>query len=121
MTKSDLPERLAFYFGRNGYLRAPRDDRREDGHQVYKKGWEVRLVLHDVVELVEAQRLIERAGMRPGKPFHKRLCWIQPIYGREAVMRFKSVPCEPHKKRMKAGALQSGARRTRTGSRKSVE
>lgn len=118
MTKSDLPERLAFYFARNGYLRGQRDDRRDDGYDVYKKGFEVRLVLHDQGELDEARRWIERAGMKPGKAFQKRSCWIQPIYGREAVARFKSVSCAPHGKRMKAGAeRRSTLLKTRTKKR----
>lgn len=105
-TKSDLPGRLTFYFARNGYLRGQSNDRLEEGHEAYKKGWEVRLVLHDTNEVEEARRLIERAGMRPGRVFQKHQCWIQPIYGRDAVMRFKSVPRAPHKKRVAGGARQ---------------
>jgi hypothetical protein len=105
-TKSDLPGRLTFYFARNGYLRGQSNDRLDEGHEAYKKGWEVRLVLHSSSEVDEVRRLIERAGMRPGKVFQKHQCWIQPIYGRDAVMRFKSVPRAPHQKRVKVGAQQ---------------
>lgn len=105
-TKSDLPGRLAYYFARNGYVRGRSHDRLDEGHATYKKGWEVRLVLYSSSEVDEARRLIERAGMRPGRVFQKHQCWIQPIYGQEAVMRFKSVPRASHQKRVRGGARQ---------------
>ena len=105
-TKGELPGRLAYYFARNGYLRGRSTDRLDEGHETYKKGWEVRLVLHSSTEVDEVRKLIERAGMRPGKVFQKHQCWIQPIYGREAAMRFKSLPRSPHTKRVRVGAQQ---------------
>lgn len=105
-TKSDLPGRLAYYFARNGYVRGKSQDRSDEGHVAYKKGWEVRLVLYDENEVAEVRRLIERAGMRPAKVFQKHQCWIQPIYGKESALRFKAVARAPHKKRVKDGAQQ---------------
>jgi len=98
-----LPRRLVQFFARNGYTRGPIDSRAEEGHQLYKKGWEVRLVLHDKTELEEARRLLERAGLRPGKVFQKHQSWIQPIYGREAVERFGEIRKLPHADRQKGG------------------
>ncbi|MBL8861469.1 MAG: hypothetical protein JNK02_05600 [Planctomycetes bacterium] len=83
-----LPARLRTLFERNACVRMPDPGRLDEGYQVYKKGWEVRLVLEDDGELDDARRLLDQAGFRPGKPYRKGLKWIQPVYGREAVERF---------------------------------
>ncbi|MBL8859707.1 MAG: hypothetical protein JNL28_14470 [Planctomycetes bacterium] len=98
-----LPRRLVQLFARNGYTRGPSFARVDEGHQFYKKGWEVRLVLRDRTELDEARRLLERAGLRPGKVFQKHQSWIQPVYGRTAVERFNQVRKLPHDERLKGG------------------
>ena len=82
-------QQLTFFFQRNGYLRLPNPVRQEqEGHQVYKKGYEVRLVAGSERELQQIRSLLHQAGFKAGKPFVKGQQWIQPIYGREGVERF---------------------------------
>ena len=77
--------RLAQIFQRNGYIRAPRDERRRALGPRYKKGWEVRLVLKSQEELVDVHRLLEQSGLKAGRPFKKSRQWVQPIYSKKAV------------------------------------
>ena len=86
-----LPVRLRVYYLRNGCVRTPQPSRLLEGHQTYKKGWEVRLVLEDVAEVTDARRLLQRAGFGPGRPYCKGAKWIQPVYGRDAVERFAGL------------------------------
>jgi len=80
--------RLLQLFRRNGYTRAPRDERRRELGRKYKKGWEVRLVLKTQEELDEVRGLLAQAGLKAAKPFKKSKRWAQPIYGKEAVELF---------------------------------
>jgi hypothetical protein len=82
---SDVKE-LAAYFERNGYVRRVNAARRIEG-QRYKKGDEVRLVAHSVVELAHIRLLLRRAGFEPGRPFGKGNQFRQPVYGRAEVAR----------------------------------
>jgi hypothetical protein len=87
---SPTPEQqLAAFFERNGYFRLPNPLRQErEGHQVYKKGYEVRLVAYSKRELQLIRRLLRQADFSLVKPHEKYLRWVQPVYGREAVERF---------------------------------
>ena len=80
--------RLASFYRRNSCLRVPDSARLAEGHRVYKKGCELRLILEDARELAEARRLLAAAGFRPGRPYRKGPRWVQPLYGHEAVARF---------------------------------
>ncbi len=80
--------RLAWYFGRNGYVRwqqppdaASAAEARPKDH----KGDEVRFVADSEQELLEIRRLLVRAGFRPGRPWVKGRQLRQPVYGRDAV------------------------------------
>lgn len=76
----------------SGYVRHQnpdvRDELGDDWHYMYKKGWEVRLLVDSKTELSRVRGWLRQAGFRPGKPFTKgnRIC--QPVYGREDVERF---------------------------------
>ena len=82
--------RLAEFFLRSGYMRMPRHERRQKLGRRYRKGWEVRLVLNSEDELNEVRRLLEQAGLKPGKAFKKWSRWVQPIYGKQAVNFFSA-------------------------------
>ncbi len=87
--KPSPEEQLAAFIGRNGYFRLPNSARRErEGHQVYKKGYEVRLVAGSKSELRQIRSLLRRAGFSVAKPYAKAQQWVQPVYGRQAVERF---------------------------------
>ncbi len=77
--------RLGSCSARNGCIREPNPDRLAEGHQAYKKGWEVRIVLESQAEAEEVRQLAIRLGLRPGRRYRKGLRWVQPIYGFEAV------------------------------------
>lgn len=81
--------RLGRFFNRNSYCRRPDEDRLQEGHRAYRKGWEVRLVLKDEDEVGLVNPLIRRVGLNPGKAFQKGKKWIVPVYGREAVESFQ--------------------------------
>jgi hypothetical protein len=82
-------DRLAQLFQRNGYIRAPSEERRRELGPRYKKGWEVRLALTSRAELDEVRRLLREMGLGPAKPFRKATQWVQPVYGRKAVDIFE--------------------------------
>jgi hypothetical protein len=73
---------------RNSYVRIPNTDRRHAQKTRYKKGWEIRLVLKDEDELMEARRLIERAGFPVARAFRKEKQLVQPVYGKAAFEAF---------------------------------
>jgi len=80
---------LAELFRRNGYVRLPDADRAAaEGPDRYKKGYEVRLVAGSARELGRIRSLLAEAGFEPGRPFVKGQQYRQPIYGRQAVVRF---------------------------------
>jgi hypothetical protein len=81
--------RLARVFERNGYVRWQDGVRQiEEGSQVYKKGIELRLVANSLEELAKIRRMLEQAGLKPGRPFVKGRQYRQPVYGKEAVAHF---------------------------------
>lgn len=81
--------RAAELFSRGGCVRRPNDDRRSEGHRVYKKGWEVRFYVGSKAEAAEAGRILRRAGLVAGRAYYKRpALWILPLYGRDQVERF---------------------------------
>ena len=80
---------LKQFFRRNGYVRLPNSERREQlGSQKYKKGYEVRLVAKMPGELRHIRSLLRQAGFKAGNAFFKGKQIIQPIYGKAAVEWF---------------------------------
>ena len=82
-------QKLAFYFGRNGYLRWQNVERlKREGYNSYKKGDEIRLVALTRNELRTIRHLLSVAGFKPARAFAKGKHFRQPIYGRRNVARF---------------------------------
>lgn len=88
MAQAPPSETLVRFFQRNGYLRRPNLERRKAEPRAYRKGYEIRLVANSERELAEFRRLIDAAGLKPGKPYPKENRWVQPIYGRQAMETF---------------------------------
>jgi len=79
---------VAEIYQQGGYVRGPISDRMlRDGWRVYKKGWELRLVLPDECAVFEVRRLLDQAGIRLARSYAKHGRQIQPIYGRDQVLR----------------------------------
>lgn len=75
--------------GSKGHVRRKNVARhKEEGSQVYKKGYEVRLLVRTEAGLNELCALLERLEFKPGRPFAKGRQIALPIYGRAAVERF---------------------------------
>lgn len=93
MGKTQKPEiQLAQFFHRNGCMRLPNETRRqEEGPRKYKKGYEIRLVARNEAELEELGRLLQEAGFKLGRPYQKGKQTVQPIYGRQAIERFRQM------------------------------
>ncbi|HRQ37948.1 MAG TPA: hypothetical protein PLD25_08540 [Chloroflexota bacterium] len=79
---------LAWYFQRNGYVRVVNEERRQQLGQMYKKGYEVRLVVNNEKELAHIRHLLEQIGFKAGKPFQKHCRIVQPVYGKRSVEWF---------------------------------
>jgi len=86
----ELTPELVRLIRRKAYLRQPSVERRRAEKGRYRKGWEVRLVLRDEAELGEAQRVVEEAGLRTGRPFTKHSRWVLPLYGRKTAELVKA-------------------------------
>ena len=86
---------LAAFFLRNGYVRRHNPARYAAvGCMKYKKGYEVRLVANDDVELARILLLLKDSGFKPGRPFREDKIgglYRVPIYGREQVARFLRI------------------------------
>jgi hypothetical protein len=68
-TKREVIAELATRFHRNGYLRSQNVERlNKVGAQVYKKGYEIRLMAHSEEELARIQELLQFLGFAIGQP-----------------------------------------------------
>ena len=82
-------ELVARFRASGGSIRQPKDERRAEGADVYKKGWEVRFNVASKSDALAVQKVLARAGLRGGRPYQKTPNrWIQPLYGRDSVNRF---------------------------------
>jgi hypothetical protein len=81
--------RLAWYYRRCGWSQTPADAelRHKLGDQ-YKRGFELRIAVHNERELAELRRVLAALGFKPSRPFPKVHRIVQPVYGRAAVARF---------------------------------
>ncbi len=81
---------LAQFYARNGCLRAPNPERL--GDPSYRKGYEIRLIADDKIELRHIREALEQLDFALAKAFPKNeFQWVQPIYGRAQVERFYEV------------------------------
>src|SRR5574337_136091 len=89
--KRNNPSQLVFFFKRNGHFRIPDKKRKKEGSQVYKKGYEIRLLAATKTELKIINLLLKKSGFKPGKPFEKGNQFVQPVYGKQAVKEFRHL------------------------------
>jgi hypothetical protein len=90
--KSNPKRELVHYFERNGYLRMPNDERIEnEGHQKYKKGYEIRFVPKTEEEQEEIFGLLQKCSFKAGKVFQKSRQSVIPVYGRKSMDRFQQL------------------------------
>ena len=99
--KIKIRSSLVNYFLRNGYFRFPDESLREIKGDDYKKGYEVRFVARDENELQKINSLLNKAGFKIGKAFQKNNKFVQPIYGKDSVEKFKSFLSEQKRKTIK--------------------
>lgn len=77
---------LLYYFRRNGHVRVADPARRKkEGSGRYKKGSEVRFVLHSEAEVREVREGLRALGFTPGKVFLKRGRLVVPVYGKRVT------------------------------------
>ena len=87
---SEAESLLRRLFARNGYVRRPNlARRRSETSDVYKKGFEVRLVVESTAEAEGVRRALASVGLRPGKAFLKARKRVYPVYGKAAVDWFE--------------------------------
>jgi ubiquinone/menaquinone biosynthesis C-methylase UbiE len=87
---------LTEFFRQRGYVRVPSGQMRESLGERYHKGYEVRLSVDQDSELSILRALIEKAGLKPARPFKKHRQTIQPVYGRQAVEWFLQAANQLH-------------------------
>jgi hypothetical protein len=80
---------LILLIRRNAYVRQPNARRRRTEGTKCKKGWEVRIVLKDEADIDFAHGLLNRSGVKAGRPFAKHRRWVIPVYGRAMVELIK--------------------------------
>ncbi len=66
----------------NGCFRVANTELRRTKGQEYKKGYEARFVVKTEEELADIQQLLNRAGIKFGKPYAKGKQFVQPVYGK---------------------------------------
>lgn len=92
-----VSKRLAFkilkeVFLRNGNLRMKDMSKVEESRsQKYKKGFEVRLLAKDEVELERIQSAISSLDLYVAKSYLKGNQIVQPIYGKEITKKFQKI------------------------------
>lgn len=86
---SPAQRRAVELFHKGACVRTPNEDRLEEGHQKYKKGWEIRFSVRSRSDASELKRILQSLDLRSGRPYRKhQTTWILPMYGREQVQRF---------------------------------
>ena len=63
----------------------------KEGHEEYKKGYELRLIAHSNRELFTIRNLLQHIGVSAGRAYYQARHYRQPIYGLEQVTRFLSL------------------------------
>jgi len=89
---------LADYVRANSYARMPNPDRQDEGYEAYKKGYELRIVVRTQDDSRKLRRLLNEAGISPGKQFRKANQWVVPVYGRTAVSQLLKYKSKARKK-----------------------
>lgn len=97
---------LKAHFNDRAYLRVPNPDRMDEGHEAYKKGFELRFVMDKRKDLTSVRKALADAGFRVAKAFEKNSKFVQPLYGREQVERCLKLMGES--KRLKQAMREKG-------------
>lgn len=92
--KKSVQIRLKYFYERNGNSRTPNLLRRKNEGQLYKKGYEIRLVAKNETELEEIRELLISAKIFPGKPYSHGSQFVQPIYGKQSFEKFNRTILE---------------------------
>jgi hypothetical protein len=89
ISESEAIRELARFYRRNAYVRWPRLERvdQETADQ-YKKGVELRFSAFTPEEAEYIMRLLDRVGIRHGRPFAKGSHQRIPVYGQQRLERF---------------------------------
>lgn len=83
---------LESVFLRNGYIKVKDENLlMEQGWAKYKKGFEVRLIPQDKIELKQIREAIKLIGYNPEKTFKSENRVIQPIYEGELILYFQNL------------------------------
>lgn len=92
MSKNVALKLLEKIFLRNGYVRIKNSSKVEESRtQVYKKGYEVRLIAKDEAELELIRTAISSLDLHVAKSFLKGKQIVQPIYGEEITRTFEKL------------------------------
>ena len=108
ITPRSAANQLAQYLERNGCIRFPDAERRQELKASYKKGYEVRLSAHDPDELDTMRELLSIVGLKPGQPYNKVGLIVQPIYGKEAADSFRKWLTSLRSKNIKKSMKENG-------------
>lgn len=81
-------------FREGGCVRVVDKTRRKKMGQLYKKGYEVRLVVRTRAESLKIRGLLRQVGLNPAATYVKRNQIVQPVYGKAAVEWFLSTSVE---------------------------
>lgn len=92
--RKSVVKKLGEYFLRNGCLRLPNEKLKKQRDGNYRKGYEIRFVANNKIELKEIKSLLKEADLIPGKHFEKFNQFVLPVYGKESFFRFKSLLAE---------------------------
>ncbi len=84
-------EQLKKYFKRNGCYIIPDLKKRRKKKELYKKGYEVRLVALNYDEYKKIKKLLKGVGFAAGKAFSKARRRVIPIYGKESFLKFHNI------------------------------
>jgi hypothetical protein len=91
MTKKSALKLVKMIFERRSSVRYQNQERYEkEGHEKYKKGYEIRLIVSEE-EYAEVNSALELLGFYPGKPYFKGVKQVIPIYGREDFILFMEL------------------------------
>jgi hypothetical protein len=86
-----MKAKLVLYFRRNGCIRVPNEKRQKKEGQDYKKGYEVRFTSFTKKELRFIRYLLRRKRFSLGASYEKGKRFVQPVYGRENLRRFRKL------------------------------
>jgi hypothetical protein len=100
LTEQSALNILKEMFLRNGYVRVKNEKKHEAfGSKRYKKGYEIRFLPMDKAELELLQTAISSLNLHVSKTFIKHGRIVQPLYGKENVLKFHNLQPKPKTKR----------------------